>query len=151
MFLFLLIYIVASTRNIFCLIKSFWLGFAGRPSWPSVLDKFKCNLHPRDPNLTALIPLMLRNKFVKVLHRTRKFMPSEMGAAVYCAVFCYGESWLPWGPTAALTGSPLAHPVQPGSTVQWWTLWSYCHLSVRKLCFPLALLPGGGKRVSGPK
>lgn len=58
-FLFLLIYIVPSTRNIFCLIKSFWLGFAGRPSWPSVLDKFKCNLHPRDPNLTAPIPPML--------------------------------------------------------------------------------------------
>lgn len=86
---FLLTYTVASTRNIFCLIKSFWLCFDGRPSWPFVLDEIEYNLHPKDPDLTTLIPPTLRKKFVKILCRTGKFICPARWAAGCCSV--------PWG------------------------------------------------------
>lgn len=61
----LLVYTATSTKTIFCLIKSFWLGFAGRQSWSFILDKTEYNLHPKDPILPAVISLLLRKRPAK--------------------------------------------------------------------------------------
>lgn len=143
-FQFVLVYTAASRRTIFCLITSFWLGFTGGQSWSFILDKTEYNLHPRDSILMAMISPLLRKRSAKMSAsgELRRYCCPPWEKAVVAQGLLGDLAWCLWreqvskGSHSCFTGSRPALPVQPGSAVEWRTVWSHCCLSRGSYALP---------------